>query len=362
MVVEFSVRYCLGIICSILFSFFISNFTNAQTKKEQIVILSSRFDSLSLDLKAFKDLSYIRIQSLNFKIDSLSQVRNRLRTDLKVFRMELEKSNKEISLLMFKNDSLAIIANQLTEQNEKMRNDLDSIIDIQTEFFNPIEPEMIYVQGGTFLMTDGENSEELSRPFFSMTVSSYSIGKHEVTQAQWRSVMGNNPSAFSGCDDCPVESVSWLDIRDFLRKLNALTGKNYRLPTRAEWEFAYHGGNKSKGYKYSGSNDINSVGWYGGNCTSTQRVGNKKPNELGVFDMTGNVSEMISDTHFWTRYLEDPMTKSTKGIMSQQVGTLGGAWYTSEYYCRTTFHLGCWIDFQGNGIGFRLAHSIDSEK
>jgi formylglycine-generating enzyme required for sulfatase activity len=351
------------IILTVILNSFLGTVT-AQSKKEQIAILSNRVDSLNLEVKAINDLSAIRIQSLKSKIDSLSQLSVRAGADLKVFNMELEKSNKEISLLMFKNDSLAISSNQLTEQNIKMQNELDSIIDFQTEFFIPIDPEMVYVRGGTFLMTDGETYENVIRPFISVSVSSYSIGKYEVTQAQWRSVMGNNPSAFSGCDDCPVESVSWLDIREFIRRLNDQTGKHYRLPTGAEWEFAFHGGIKTKGYKYSGSNDINSVAWYGGNCSSTQRVGTKKGNELGVFDMSGNVNELISDTHFWTRH-ENPATKKTDfsiSITTQSKSTRGGAWCYSEYYCRTTFHLGYWIDFQGNSSGFRLAHSVNSEK
>ena len=349
---------------TVLTLIFLSNLC-AQSKKEQITILSNKIDSLNLNLKAINDLSHINIQSLNSKIDSLSQVRNRLRADMKIFKMELEESNKEISLLMFKNDSLAISANQLTEQNEIMQNELDSIIYVQTEFFNPIEPEMIYVQGGTFLMTDGETYEHTIRPFISVTVSSYSIGKYEVTQAQWRSVMGNNPSAFSGCDDCPVESVSWLDIREFVRRLNAQTGKNYRLPTGAEWEFAFHGGVRTRGYKYSGSNDIDVAAWYGNNCSSIERVGLKNENELGIFDMSGNVRELISDSHFSTRYLRDQSTQRedfSKSIIFQSKGTRGGSWNCDEFHCRTTFHLGYFIDMQSSDLGFRLAHSINPEK
>ncbi|MDR3286805.1 MAG: SUMF1/EgtB/PvdO family nonheme iron enzyme, partial [Prevotellaceae bacterium] len=130
---------------------------------------------------------------------------------------------------------------------------------------HPAEPEMVSVQGGTFWM--GCSSEQGSEcygdesPLHRVTVSSFNIGKYEVTQAQWKAVMGSNPSNFKG-DNLPVEQVSWTDVQEFISRLNAATGKNYRLPTEAEWEYAARGGNKSKGYKYSGSSNINDVAWF----------------------------------------------------------------------------------------------------
>ena len=125
---------------------------------------------------------------------------------------------------------------------------------------DPLNHEMVFVEGGTFQMgsSSGDSDE---KPVHTVTLSSFNIGKYEVTQAQWKAVMGSNPSYFKDCDQCPVEQVSWNDVQDFIRKLNAQTGKNYRLPTEAEWEYAAKGGKSSKGYTYSGSSDLISVAW-----------------------------------------------------------------------------------------------------
>ena len=159
--------------------------------------------------------------------------------------------------------------------------------------------EMVFVKGGTFMMgatpEQGSDAGDGEKPVHSVTVSDFYIGKYEVTQAQWKAVMGKNPSHYKG-ENRPVERVSWYDIQKFIEKLNAKTGKRYRLPTEAEWEYAARGGNQSKGYKYSGSNDIGSVAWYTNNSGDrTHPVGQKQPNELGLYDMTGNVWEWCSD-------------------------------------------------------------------
>jgi formylglycine-generating enzyme required for sulfatase activity len=220
----------------------------------------------------------------------------------------------------------------------------------QTE--KSFEPAMIFVEGGTFQM--GSNSgEEDEKPEHSVTLSSFNIGKYEVTQAQWNSVMGNNPSHFSGCDDCPVETVSWNDVQDFIRKLNAQTGRNYRLPTEAEWEYAAKGGKKSKGFTYSGSNDLNSVAWNSDNSgDKTHVVGSKQANELGVYDMTGNVWEWCFDWYgTYSTYREIDPTGASSG---ENRVLRGGCWFSNASFCRISNRIRDDEDGRYYNCGFRL--------
>lgn len=169
----------------------------------------------------------------------------------------------------------------------------------QTTILQELANNMVFVQGGTFTMgatsEQWSDAEEREKPAQDVTLSSYYICKYEVTQELWQAFMGNNPSEFKGAKR-PVENVSWDDCKIFISKLNNFSGEHFRLPTEAEWEYAARGGNKSQGYKYSGSNDLNSVAWFGKNSGSTTHdVGTKQPNELGLYDMSGNVSEWCSD-------------------------------------------------------------------
>ena len=162
--------------------------------------------------------------------------------------------------------------------------------------------QMKPVEGGTFKMGSpaNESGRDADECQHSETVGNFKIGMYEVTQADWRAVMGSDPPElnFKGCDDCPVESVSWNDIQDFLKKLQIKIGKRFRLPTEVEWEYAARGGNLSKGYLYPGSNTLNDVAWNGNNSGSkTHPVGMKQPNELGLYDMSGNVWEWCEDTY-----------------------------------------------------------------
>ena len=164
---------------------------------------------------------------------------------------------------------------------------------------NGVSFKMIAVKGGTFTMgatsEQGSDVEDDETPTHRVTLSDYYIGETEVTQALWEAVMGSNPSNWKG-SNLPVENVSWEDCQEFISRLNSLTGKNFSLPTEAEWEYASRGGNKSQGYKYSGSNVIDRVAWYKGNSGwKTHPVKQKLSNELGIYDMTGNVWEWCMD-------------------------------------------------------------------
>lgn len=159
---------------------------------------------------------------------------------------------------------------------------------------------MVYVEGGVFTMGGTEPVEEdksasKDHPQHQVTLSSFNIGKYEITQGEWMAVMGKNPSKVKG-NNLPVTNLKWEDCQKFISKLNALTGRNFRLPTEAEWEYAARGGKMNHSYKYAGSNDLDDVAWYKYNSNGKPHaVGQKQPNELGLYDMTGNASEWCED-------------------------------------------------------------------
>ena len=194
---------------------------------------------------------------------------------------------------------------------------------------NKLINNMVYVSGGTFIMGGDESSDQT--PTHSVTLSSYYICKYEVTQALWRAVMGSNPSKFKG-DNLPVEQVSWNDCQTFINRLNSYTGRNFRLPTEAEWEFAARGGNYSRHYKYSGSNYIGDVAWYTDNSGNrTHPVGTKQANELGLYDMSGNVWEWCSDLYgSYSSYSQSNPTGATSGFGRVE---RGGNWCGLARYC-----------------------------
>ncbi|MDY3733019.1 MAG: SUMF1/EgtB/PvdO family nonheme iron enzyme [Alloprevotella sp.] len=220
---------------------------------------------------------------------------------------------------------------------------------------NGVSFNMVYVAGGTFQMgsNDGESDE---RPVHSVTLSDYYIGQTEVTQELWQAVMGSNPS-FSRTKGAknPVNNVSWNDCQEFISKLNRLTGGCFRLPTEAEWEYAARGGNKSRGYKYSGSDDLGSVAWNEDNSgKEVHPVGSKSANELGLYDMSGNVWEWCSDRY--GDYPSSPQTNPTgPSSGSDRVGR-GGSWVNSAAYCRVAYRNYGTPTGSGDALGLRLAH------
>ena len=209
--------------------------------------------------------------------------------------------------------------------------------------------DMVYVEGGTFMMGSDEGEAD-EKPVHSVTVNSFYISKYEVTQKEWISIMGNNPSYFKG-DNLPVEKVSWNDIQEFIKKLNQKTGKNYRLPTEAEWEYAARGGNKSRGYEYSGSDNIDEIAWYWNNSEEgTKPVGTKKSNELGIYDMTGNVWEWCND---W--YDENYYRNSPSGPYIGEYRVLrGSSWNVNDDYSRSANRGRNHPNNRNGDAGFRL--------
>ena len=233
-----------------------------------------------------------------------------------------------------------------------------STVSLSTEL-NKLINNMVYVSGGTFTMggtsEQGSEAESDEKPTHNVTLSSYYICKYEVTQALWRAVMGSNPSEFKD-DNLPVERVSWNDCQTFINRLNSYTGRNFRLPTEAEWEFAARGGNYSRRYKYSGSNDIGDVAWNTDNSGDrTHPVGTKRPNELGLYDMSGNVFEWCSDWYgTYSSYSQTNPTGATSG--SGRVNR-GGSWIFDAWYCRASIRFGHAPGFSSSNLGLRLVLS-----
>ncbi|HZY38733.1 MAG TPA: formylglycine-generating enzyme family protein [Mucilaginibacter sp.] len=185
------------------------------------------------------------------------------------------------------------------------------------------EVQMVRVAGGSFEMGN-KNGRKDEKPPHQVEISSFEIGKFEVTQAQWKAIMGDNPSVHPNCDDCPVENVTWDMVQTYINKLNAKSGKHYRLPTEAEWEYAARGGINHSGFNYSGSANLGMVAWYSMNSDNkTHQVGQKQPNELGIFDMTGNVWEWCQDWYSET-YYKHSTSKDPKGPESGTTRVLRG--------------------------------------
>ena len=235
------------------------------------------------------------------------------------------------------------------------------VFEVRTNKPDDLGIALVFVKGGTFTMgctSEQSDCDSDEKPTHRVTVSDFYMGKYEVTQKQWREIMGNNPSKFSGCDNCPVEQVSWNDVQKFIKKLNQKTGKKYRLPTEAEWEYAARGGVETHGRAslYAGSNNIGEVAWYKSNSGSkTHPVGQKKPNELGLFDMTGNVWEWCND---WYGDYSSSSQTNPKGPASGSFRVLrGGGWISGARGCRVAIRGINGPDFRSNFNGFRLVRS-----
>lgn len=236
---------------------------------------------------------------------------------------------------------------------------------------DPFHHLLVPIKGGSFSM--GGDKLDNEKPIHQVTVPDFQLCKYPVTQAQWKQIMGNNPSHFKG-DDLPVESVSWDEVQEFLKKLNEKTGKKYRLPSEAEWEYAARGGQFSIGFEYAGSNDLNEVGWYWENSGDkplsgdwnwdkitanngkTHPVGQKKTNELGLYDLSGNVWEWCEDD-WHNSYKLAPNDGSAWADNPRGPFRVirGGSWYGGSRDCRAAFRNFLGPDYRVNGVGFRLA-------
>ena len=225
---------------------------------------------------------------------------------------------------------------------------------------------MVAVEGGTFSMgatsEQGLGANDWERPVHYVTLSDFSIGQTEVTQELWQAVMGSNPSYYTSDSQLPVERVSWNSCQDFIEQLNQLTGETFRLPTEAEWEFAARGGNKSQKYRYSGSSNIQDVAWFWNSIPSqqigtpgygTQPVATKAPNELGLYDMSGNVWEWCQD--WYGNYSSDDQINPTGPSWGSFRIFRGGSWSRSSESCRVAYRNYTYPSTSDDTMGFRLA-------
>jgi formylglycine-generating enzyme required for sulfatase activity len=199
----------------------------------------------------------------------------------------------------------------------------------------------VLVEGGSFEMGESKNEKH------HVTIDAFYISKYEVTQKEWKEIMGEKPIYNKDCDNCPVDLVSWNNVQDYLRKLKAKTGKNYRLPTEAEWEFAARGGNKSRGYEYSGSNNVYDVAWLG----NVHPVGTKQPNELGIYDMSGNVGEWCND--WYDNYSTSSQT-NPQGPTSGEERVRRGTFSLNNFFYSRVNARDKYSPDSPYGVGFRL--------
>ena len=239
-------------------------------------------------------------------------------------------------------------------------------VETKTYTANGVSFTMIGVEGGTFQMgatnEQGSDAYDDEKPVHKVTVSSFSIGQTEVTQALWYAVMGQKPtsggsqwsSTYGLGDNRPAYYVSWNDCQEFITKLNQITGQQFRLPTEAEWEFAARGGTKSKGYKYSGSNTVGDVAWYYDNSSSkTHDVATKQANELGIYDMSGNVWEWCSD--WYGSYSSSAQTNPTGPTSGSNRVYRGGGWDGDAWFCRVSCRYRSTPAGRFINLGLRLA-------
>ena len=293
-------------------------------------------------------------------------------TEFSVSRLpEIEKTYSS-ALVMLLLDCSSVLNENFDELQSAANSFIERMLNYNTIpgmfTVNGVSFQMVAVDGGTFTMgvdtvmvTEGDaNLDEL--PAHEVTVSSFSIGQTEVTQELWEAVMGTNPSSFTGDPQRPVEQVSWEDCQEFISRLNAITGKSFRLPTEAEWEFAARGGSKSRDNMYAGSDNLDEVAWYYFNSYAqgidspdygTHVVGLKRGNELGLYDMSGNVNEWCAD--WYGNYTEDAQTDPVGPESGLRRVTRGGGWFSTPTDCRTTVRNYDAPGSRNYALGFRLA-------
>lgn len=227
----------------------------------------------------------------------------------------------------------------------------------QAESFRdaPELPEMVILPAGAFSM--GARGRPDTEPVHQVTLPAFAIGKHEITQREWRAIMGSSPARFAACDDCPVENVNWYEAAEFARRLSEKTGKTYRLPSEAEWEYACRAG---QSHEHCGGDNPDLLAWSGDEYGSPHPVGKKQPNAWGLHDMSGNVWEWTQDCTA-ASYLGAPTDGSARegeaGCNSRILR--GGSWLDGPQYSRATLRFGFDPKFRAGDFGFRVVRKLD---
>jgi len=230
------------------------------------------------------------------------------------------------------------------------------------EVAKAIEAKMVKVDGGTFTMGcfNPQDTECYfwERPRHTVTINTFYVSKFDVTQREWKALMGTTPAG-KYCADCPVVNITWFEAEQFIDKLNQISGKNYRLPTEAEWEYTAKGGNKGHGYKYAGSDDANKVAWYDSIISrEVHPVGQKAPNELGIFDMSGDVWQWCSDWFNEKYYSNSPSNNPTGPSTATKDRSLrGGSWWGPRRDCRVANRDKYPPDSKDDDVGFRVVRN-----
>jgi formylglycine-generating enzyme required for sulfatase activity len=272
-------------------------------------------------------------------------------------------SPKYIEATNFINDSSQVSTKDssfyINKKGTWLKTITGSITYSKKDIIKKLLENMIYVEGGSFDMGCKDEvrwCEQEGVTLHKVTLSDFNINKYEVTQREWKAIMNVNPSYNKNCDLCPVENVSWQDVQIFITKLNQLTGKKFRLPTEAEWEFSASGGNKSRGHRYAGiSNRLDLVAWYDGNSiNTTHSVGEKRANELGLYDMNGNVWEWCNDWYGLDYYNNSKKTDPKGPDSGSEKIIRGGSFNYDITYCRLSHRNKHVPENKNKNIGFRL--------
>lgn len=318
--------------------------------------------------RSFPDIRFMTLETYMDLMESESRVNDNANREETVNTGEIETAIEETMQMeetetaieeTMNTDEVETVNEETMERTEDIRRKPCNILTFNA---NGVFFDMISIDGGVFTMgaTPEQQNEawDCEKPKHRVTLSNFYLGKFEVTQALWQAVMGYNPSPIQG-DNLPVVKVSWNDCQIFISKLNdmcseQLGGRHFALPTEAQWEYAARGGNKSRDYKYGGSNNINYVAWFLDNSNKTPHaVGMKSSNELGLYDMTGNVDEWCSD--WYGAYVCDNQTDPTGPSSGSFRVHRGGSWNGSMRFCRVSHRLSGAPNITDNNLGLRLA-------